>query len=149
MTPVYETDSRLMRLSLLLVLPLLAFGCASTRSSVNEGRLVGTAWELIAIKDSSESTLVAEADLVLTGDGSIGGSAGCNRFFGTAEIGPGDALTLRPQGTTRMACPPSVMEQEQRMLRALRSVSRAVMQDKELHLIDAEGVVLLRMRAVT
>ena len=46
------------------------------------------------------------------------GSGGCNRLFGAATVA-GDSLTFGDIGTTRMACAPAVMEQEQKFLAAL------------------------------
>ncbi len=50
--------------------------------------------------------------------GKVTGSGGCNRLFGTATVG-GNSLAFGGIGTTRMACPPAVMQQESKFLGAL------------------------------
>jgi putative lipoprotein len=48
-------------------------------------------------------------------DGRVTGYSGCNRFTGT-YVQNGDALTMGPLATTRMACPPQMMKREQEFL---------------------------------
>ncbi|WP_084505749.1 META domain-containing protein [Nocardia harenae] len=59
----------------------------------------------------------AAPTLRIAQDGAVTGSAGCNQLTGTAEVSDG-AATFRV-ATTRMLCPPAVMEIEQSVLRAL------------------------------
>jgi len=53
-------------------------------------------------------------------DGRLHGSGGCNRYFAAYEIGPGDSLNIKNIGSTRMACPQDVMDQEMRYFEALK-----------------------------
>jgi heat shock protein HslJ len=74
--------------------------------------LTGTEWLLedlggAGVMDNIQTTLTfPEA-------GKIAGNGSCNRFFGPAEIS-GSAIKLGPLGSTRMACPEAVMNQERR-----------------------------------
>jgi heat shock protein HslJ len=56
----------------------------------------------------------------------IGGKAACNRYNGSVSAGemPGEIRVDGPMAVTRMMCPPSQMEAEQRYLRALESVTQ-------------------------
>lgn len=55
--------------------------------------------------------------------GKVAGNGSCNRFFGTSEI-HGDAIKLGALGSTRMACPDPVMNQEARYMEALQGAER-------------------------
>jgi heat shock protein HslJ len=52
---------------------------------------------------------------------------------------------LKPAGTTRMACPEPVMEQEQRYLEALGAVTAYRSESATLSLLDAGGRVRVRL----
>lgn len=54
-------------------------------------------------------------------DGRISGSGGCNRIMGKATIN-GSAITFGPIASTRMACVPAAMDQEQKFITALSEV---------------------------
>lgn len=87
--------------------------------------------------------------LEIGADGRISGSGGCNRYFGTATVA-GEAISFGPIGTTQMACPPAVMNQESKYIAALRE-ARGWRHDaarRKLTLVDAGGrplVVFARM----
>lgn len=72
--------------------------------------------------------------LVLQADGAISGSAGCNRYLGQAKL-DGDRLAIAPLATTRMACSPALMDQENRYLEALGKAERLA--------LDATGALSL------
>ena len=77
-------------------------------------------------------------------DGVVGGSSGCNRFTG-AYTQKDEELTLGPLASTRMACPPEVMEREQQFLTMLGQVRYAEADHLELTLKDADGDVLAEL----
>lgn len=56
-------------------------------------------------------------------DGRISGRASCNNLMGQYQLS-GEGLSIGQLGTTRMACPPSLMEQEQRVLSTLEQLQR-------------------------
>ncbi len=59
----------------------------------------------------------------IAGDGRVTGSGGCNRLSGRAFI-EGERITFGPMISTKMACPPAVMDQESRFVTALGDVQR-------------------------
>ena len=71
-------------------------------------------------------------------DGVVGGSSGCNRFTGAYNQN-GDELTLGPLASTRMACPPGVMEREQQFLTMLGDVRYAEASHLKLILKDGDS----------
>jgi heat shock protein HslJ len=71
----------------------------------------------------------------------VAGFSGCNRFRGTYTFESG-ALTFSPLATTRMACPPQVMETERKVLRILQDTKSADATHKTLILKDGTGTVL-------
>lgn len=67
-------------------------------------------------------------------DGRITGRASCNNLMGNYQLS-GEGLGIGPLATTRMACPDSLMKQEQRVLDSLQQVQRFD--------FDATGALLL------
>jgi heat shock protein HslJ len=99
------------------LLTMLAVGCLSVEapssgepSPESAASLVGTAWVAEDI-DGRGVLEQAQSTLAFAGLKRIAGRAGCNQFFGSLELGAG-TLRLKPEGTTRMACSPAIMEQE-------------------------------------
>ena len=109
-------------------------------------RVLGNAvWQIESIDGGGiiDSSMIT---MDLTEDGRIVGFTGCNRYFGDAAVS-GDLLSLRGIGSTRRACAPALMNQEQRLLSALNeSVRFAIDKDTWAVLYDTEGVE--RVRAI-
>jgi heat shock protein HslJ len=129
---------------------LLAAGCASAPpapTAVPLDLIEGTAWQAEEIEgtgvlDHAPSTIVFDAGQ------KIAGRAGCNRYFGTFEQS-GDTVTIKPAGSTRMACPPDVMDQEGKFLSALEKVKTARREPGKLLLLDGSGRVRLRLISIS
>jgi heat shock protein HslJ len=126
--------------------------CASCTAGVNKSgsgsqqlgkALTGSAWwvEDIAGKgviDMSHTTIE------FIEDGRVGGDTGCNRYFGSYEIGDGK-ISFGPLAGTRKACAESLMDQEMKFFQAMEKVSRwEIAPTGLLHLQDAEGNSRLR-----
>jgi heat shock protein HslJ len=80
--------------------------------------------------------------------GKLGGTAGCNRYFGSYVLGEANKLTLGSEmGSTQMACEPEVMDQEQRYLRLLGQVVAVDRAEDHLLLTNADSTVLLKFVA--
>ena len=133
-------------IAILFAVTWLYGGCMSSESNQSLDRLIGIEWLALDIdgtpvKNKTESTINFEDATRVTGSG------GCNRFFGTAELS-GQALEVGPLGTTRMACPDTIMNQEHRFLKALESVRRYRVDDATdlLYLSNEQGKPILRFR---
>jgi heat shock protein HslJ len=99
--------------------------------------LAGSEWLLEDLAGSGVIDNV-QATLAFPEAGKVSGKGSCNRFFGAAEIA-GDAIKLGPLGTTRMACPEAVMNQETKYLNALQAAERFEWKDPYL-LLHSKGI---------
>ena len=83
--------------------------------------LAGREWVLRKL--SNEEAVPAEPEMTLVfEDSSVQGSSGCNTFRGSVEAGePATSFAVGPLAGTRMACPPEIMDLEQRYLAALQA----------------------------
>lgn len=84
-----------------------------------------------------------EITLSFTGDGQANGTGGCNRYFGSFETGEDGALSFGPLGSTRMACPTEVMDQETAFFRALEGTSRYETDGDRLTLLSEDDTGVL------
>jgi uncharacterized lipoprotein YbaY/heat shock protein HslJ len=117
-------------------------------ATVPAAPLEGTYWKLIELKSQpvTVSSGTREAHLVLRPEGKLGGSGGCNSFFGSYATTP-DSLRLTPAGSTMMACPEPLMNKEQAFLSALSAVTGYRIEGKTLELLG-DNQVLARFTAV-
>jgi heat shock protein HslJ len=117
----------------------LVAGCAGGSNDDPTGRT----WQLTELDGAAplEGTII---DLTIDGE-QLSGSAGCNRYSGTAQVDTdASTMTLGPNlASTMMACEEPIMEQEQRYLDALVRVTAYEMASDTLTLLDAEGVALV------
>ncbi|MGI9430934.1 MAG: META domain-containing protein [Myxococcota bacterium] len=118
--------------------------CAATP----EGSLGDEEWVLVEISGDP----VPGGEIVATlrysaAEKKVSGSAGCNRYFGTAVEGPaGGELKLGPIGATRMMCAPPAMELEGRFLGVLETVVRWERFGAELVLTGSAGSLRFEAR---
>ena len=101
--------------------------------------LEGTEWRLTHFAEGEPAPAEPAVTLRFE-EGRVGGSGGCNRYFGTPTAGetPG-SLTFGPIGATRMACPEPAMSIETRFLSALETTTRIGLADGRLELGYARG----------
>lgn len=87
-----------------------------------------------------------ESVLELAPDGQVTGSGGCNRMSGRAEI-TGDRITFGPLLSTKMACAPAVMAQEDKFFAALNQAAawRVDRAQHKLFLVDGAGQLLVTL----
>ena len=96
--------------------------------------LAGEEW---VIEDIAGGDIIdnSHATLQFLSDGKVAGSTGCNRLMGSYEIN-GKQLTIQPGGTTMMACPPALMNQERKLLNLLPTIRQ--------FRVDATGALILQ-----
>ena len=104
--------------------------------------LVGTSWlaediDGRGVVDNLQSTLRFDTD------GRVSGMAGCNRYFGVATV-DGGSISFGALGATRMACPPAIMDQEDRFLMALEKAKRFETRNGLLYVYGDGQAPLLR-----
>ncbi|MBF6348553.1 META domain-containing protein [Nocardia flavorosea] len=106
----------------------------------------GTEWTVTTLltpdaRISSRTIDEVRPNLTIAGDGALTGFAGCNRMTGRAEITetPDGAEIAFTAATTRMLCPPEVMEVEQAVLAALDGTAQATVDADTLTLRNPNG----------
>ncbi len=80
-------------------------------------------------------------------DGSIKGNGGCNTFFGTLEK-TDDGIAAGELGSSRMACPDSVMQRESAFMQALQDMTRFETAENRLQLVNDSNRLLAELVAV-
>ena len=139
------------RVALLAAAAIVLSGCLEDAPSEKKNAamettlpvLEGTVWQ---VEDIDTGGIIDRSMITMdfTEVGRIQGFTGCNRYFGNATAA-GDVLSLGGIGSTRRACAPALMGQEQRFLNALNdSASFANHKDTWLVVYDAQGMERLR-----
>jgi heat shock protein HslJ len=106
-------------ITVILSATILAAAAATAQGSGTD--LLGTAW-LAEDIDGRGVVDRARSTMDFTKAGQVSGLAACNRYFGPVSLS-GDAITFGNLAATRMMCPDTLMDQEQRFLQAL-SISK-------------------------
>ena len=130
-----------------LALALALTACAEEEVLVSppaSASLPGTRWVVAGFTiDGAGGLLPADVRLTLDFDAAgtgVGGTAGCNSYFGTVALTAG-GIRITSLGSTEMGCEPGVMEREARFLAALGRVSAFALGDDGLTLTAADGTV--------
>ena len=137
-SPARETSMRTLTLAFLAGLAAAAPMRASAQSD-----LTGSTWLAEDIMGAGVVDRV-QSTLQPMPDGRIAGSGGCNRFTGKGVIANGK-VDIGLLATTRMACPPAVMDQEDKYLKALAASKRYEIGPEGLmRFFDEAGIVTVR-----
>ncbi|HUW25907.1 MAG TPA: serine hydrolase [Gallionella sp.] len=101
--------------------------------ATDKAPLLGQEW---VIEDIAGNGVIdnSHASLQFFSDGSLAGSATCNRILGSYKSN-GKRLTITPAGTTMMMCPEALMNQEYQLLKLLPTV--------ESYRLDKTGALVL------
>ena len=84
------------------------------------------------------------APLVIGPDGRINGNSGCNRLAATARFS-GTAVAISEVDSTRRVCSPMLMNQEQRVVGALREAAQWRIAQGRLVLADSSGREVMQL----
>jgi putative lipoprotein len=118
------------------------FACLASPAFAQDS-LAGSRWLTEAIADVALSESPQSRLEVLT-EGRISGNSGCNAFTGAGQLRDG-AVKIGMLATTRMACPPAIMDQEGKFLAALgKAVRYEATSNGRLVLRDSSGAELVR-----
>jgi len=121
-------------------------GCTGNPPGSVELHLDGTKWTLTEyVHDGLPRQILPGTTVTLffTDEGSIGGSAGCNSYFGSYEL-EGTRISIGSIGQTLMACmEPGVMEQEYLYLSLLSDVVSVTAGSDTLSFQDSRGTTIL------
>ena len=115
--------------------PARAATAAATAAAVATAKgdtfnLVGSEWLLDDLAGGGILSNV-RATLSFPEAGKVAGNGSCNRFFGPTQVA-GNEIKLGPLGSTRMACPEPIMNQETKYLGALQAAERYEWKDPYL-----------------
>lgn len=122
---------------------LVAAGFPFAGAAADDAILTDITWlaediEGRGVVDNVASTFRIDAS------GKLSGAGGCNRISGTAKIA-GEKIAIAPPATTRMMCPPAVMDQEQKFLGAITRARSYKLEGSILRLQGEDGAELLRL----
>ena len=120
-----------------------AFSWIMAASSAPYPEVRGASWKLVLlVREGAESTPAADAVPTLTIEegGKVHGLATLNRYFGQVEIGDSGRLAWSaPLGSTMMAGPEPLMDQETAFLQALQATRKLSLREGRLVLEDDTG----------
>ncbi|MFC1977557.1 DUF4382 domain-containing protein [Chloroflexota bacterium] len=103
-------------------------------------------WVLMSYGDPDNLTMALE-DTEITAvfnstEGRISGSAGCNNYFTGYEINQNELTLTSPVGSSRMACPEAVMNQEAEYLEILQYTESFDIEGDQLRIVSGGKVLL-------
>ena len=126
-------------MKLLLSLLLITSTALAMETNQPTATLPGSAWQVTTFAGQSplaDHPITFEFDT----EGNIAGDASCNRFGGSCAI-DGDKIEVGPLRSTRRACEPEVMQQEQRFLALLGAITAWSLDGEELILTAPDGEI--------
>jgi heat shock protein HslJ len=127
---------------LLLTLLLTASAALAMETNKQTATLPGSAWQ---VKTFAGQTPLADHAITFEFDneGNVSGDASCNRFGGSCSI-DGSKIEVGPLRSTRRACEPEIMQQEQKFLALLAAVTAWSIVGDELVLTAPDGEIRAR-----
>lgn len=120
--------------------PMLAFVPRADTGPTLDGE-----WTIVQYNDGHGALMAIDdgSAQLSFGNGHIGGTVGCNRFFGDFTQ-DADTITVGQLGSTEMYCE-GLMDREAAVLASLQASTQVQVQDGGLVLLDAAGTVQLQL----
>lgn len=108
--------------------------------------LEGTPWQLDSfVSNDAARSLFAGTQITATfADGRVTGSAGCNNYSGSYTLNDGKISVGNDIVSTRKACQPDVMQQEQEFLQALAATTSYAIDGAQLTLSQPGGQLVFK-----
>jgi len=134
-------------MKILLSLLLIASTALAMETNQTTTALPGSAWQVTTFAGQNplaDHPITFEFDT----EGNIAGNASCNRFGGTCTVEV-DTMKIGPLRSTRRACEPDVMRQEQQFLALLGAVTAWSMDGEELVLTTPDGEIKAKPQAAS
>ena len=132
-------------LTVLLLCTVLGLAACSTGE--NEATLEDKVWVLESYGDSGNlKTVLTDAEVSIefkSAESTIAGSGGCNRYFGGYEINKNELTIIPPIGSTMMACPEPIMDQEQEYFKLLETAETFQIQNGKLTILCSGNKMLV------
>jgi heat shock protein HslJ len=121
-----------------------ALAASFTKAPASSDALPGSAWIVVDYNNGKGGVVSTMAGTDLTAnfgtDGMLSGNSGCNTYSASYKI-DGNKISIGPAATTRMACEPAVMDQEQQYLAALSTAATYRIEGSKLELRTADGAL--------
>jgi len=127
----------------------IKFDGGTMRFTAQPSGLAGTAWVVTAYNNGREAVVSLLDGTAITAefgaDGSLSGSAGCNRYNTSFQTTADGGFSAGPTATTRMLCPTpeGIMEQEQAFIAALESAATYQVRGDTLEMRTADDALAL------
>lgn len=122
-----------------VILPIALSAC----SSIQKNDLQHHHWNLISINNQAISTEI-KSDLEFGEGFRINGKAGCNRFFGEAQL-KGKTLAAPHLASTLMACHGEAQDVESAVINTLSQGAKATIKDQKLELKGTEYTLVYEL----
>jgi len=123
-------------------------GCVLSLAACGSGpALEDTEWVLESYgKPGNLQAVLEDTEITAeftSAEGKVGGSAGCNSYFAGYDINENELTVRPPIGSTMMACPEPVMEQEQQYISLLSNAETFQIEDGKLTISSSGNQVLV------
>ncbi|MBE7441115.1 MAG: META domain-containing protein [Flavobacteriales bacterium] len=133
------------------ILLLITISCKSKSDHFTKSNnsITDKYWKLIELngrKINTEQQLKEAHFKLISDDNRIIGNGGCNSFFGTYQLLPGDRIQISPLGSTKMACLNDNIEDE--FLKVLAIADNYTLKNDTLSLNKAKMAPLARFELV-
>lgn len=113
-----------------------------------EVALEDTIWMLESYGDPENLNAVLEDTEItinfISAEVKMEGSAGCNSYFGGYEVSEDNLTINSPIGSTEMACPEPIMNQEQEYLAILQDAESYEIEDDQLQIVSGDKVLVFK-----
>lgn len=127
-------------------LNLIRVSASVRQSNDNNSTLAGSSWQ---VEDVASGGIIDRSNLTLVfgENGMISGSSGCNQYNGGYAVN-GNKLDVGKVAGTRMACPPALMDLEQKFLSILDDAREYSIDEQrgKLTITAADGQTLVATR---
>ncbi|MFC1988403.1 DUF4382 domain-containing protein [Chloroflexota bacterium] len=120
------------------------------QQTIESGTLEDIEWILVSYGNPDNLTIVLEDTEITTelnsANGRIDGNAGCNSYFAGYDINQNELMIMSPIGSTKMACPEPVMNQEAEYLKILQNMESYNVEGNQLRMVSGDKVLLFNRK---
>jgi heat shock protein HslJ len=129
-------------LTLLLLSSIIGLVACGSGASIED-----TIWELESYGERGNlQTVIQDTEITIefkSAEGEIAGSGGCNSYFGGYEINKNELTIIPPIGSTMMACPEPIMDQEQEYFKLIETTETFQIQNGKLTISCSGNKILV------
>ncbi|MFC2122250.1 META domain-containing protein [Bacteroidota bacterium] len=127
---------------MLLLSSIIGLAACGSGASIED-----TIWKLESYGEKGNlQTAIQDTEITIefkSAESKIAGSGGCNRYFGGYEIIKNELTIIPPIGSTMMACPEPIMDQEQEYFKLLETTETYQIQNGKLTISGSGNKILV------